>query len=185
MELIKKDILVEKQMKKYFLASLSEEKSGHLENNCLLWLVPQYFLIHDVKDCLMYLIKSSRTSDLCLVLRDPVTKDANGNAAANLDLTLDWWETSKIQKKKKGQSCHNLFNHLSKTKSPAKQPFSFLIKWEAGQNKHKGVSAVLETCNREQFGVARRQVYILLPPYNTMLCSLPSTSTSREGSPMH
>lgn len=37
----------------------------------------------------MYLIKSSRTSDLCLVPRDQVTKDANGNAAAKLDLTLD------------------------------------------------------------------------------------------------
>lgn len=85
----KKDILVEKQMKEDFQASLSEEKSGHLENNCLLGLVLQYFLIHDVKDCLMYLIKSSRTSDLCLVLRDQVTKDATGNAAANLDLTFD------------------------------------------------------------------------------------------------
>lgn len=35
MELIKKDILVEKQMKEYFPASLSEEKSGRVENNCL------------------------------------------------------------------------------------------------------------------------------------------------------
>jgi len=89
MELIKKDILVKKQMKEYFPAPLSGEKSGHLENNCLLCLVPQYFLIHDVKDCLMYLIKPSSMSDLCLVLRDQVTKDVNGNPAANLDLTLD------------------------------------------------------------------------------------------------
>lgn len=36
MELIKKDILVEKQTKEYFPASLSEEESGPLESNCLL-----------------------------------------------------------------------------------------------------------------------------------------------------
>lgn len=87
------------------------------------------------------------------------------------------------EKKKMGQSCHNLFNHLSKTKSPAKKPFSFLINWEAGQDKDKGVSAVLRTCNREQFGGAQMQVCMLLPPYNTMLCSLPNASTSRARSP--
>lgn len=37
----------------------------------------------------MYLIKSSRTPDLCLVLSDQVTKDANGNTAVNLALTLE------------------------------------------------------------------------------------------------
>lgn len=66
-----------------------------------------------------------------------------------------------------GQSCHNLFNHLSKAKSPAKQPFSILINWEAGQDKYKGVSAALETCDREHLGAARRQVDTLLLPYSS------------------
>lgn len=33
----------------------------------------------------MYLIESSRTCDLCLWIREPVTKDANGHAAVNPD----------------------------------------------------------------------------------------------------
>jgi len=77
-----------------------------------------------------------------------------------------------------GQSCHNLFNHLYKTKSPAKQLFFFLINMEAGQEKYKGASAVLETCRREPLGVAWRQVYMALLPYNMMLCRLPNASAS-------
>lgn len=80
------------------------------------------------------------------------------------------------------QSFHNLFNYLSKTKSSAQQAFSFIINWELGQNKQKGVSAELKTCNRKQFGVARRQVYMLLPPSSTVLCHLSNVSTGREGS---
>lgn len=83
---------------------------------------------------------------------------------------------------KMGQSFHYLFNYLSKTKSSAQQPFSFLINWELGQDKQKNVSAELKTCNRKQFGVARRQVYMLLPPSSTMLCHLSNASSGREGS---
>lgn len=64
-----------------------------------------------VKDCLTYLTESSRTCDLCLWVREQVTKDANGHAAVNLDLTLDQWETGKIQTKKQG----NLFITFSIT----------------------------------------------------------------------
>lgn len=35
----------------------------------------------------MYLINSSRTCDLCLGVRERATKDANGHAAVNTDLT--------------------------------------------------------------------------------------------------
>lgn len=134
-------------------ASPTEEKSSHLENNCLLWLVPQYILMHDVKVCFMYLIKSSRTCDLGLWVREQVTKDANGHAAVNPDQTLDQYETGKIQTKKKGAIFSQCFNYLSETKKCAQQPFSFLINWELGQKKERGVSAELKTCTRKQFGV--------------------------------
>lgn len=68
-------------------------------------------------------------------------------------------------------------------KNPAKQPFSFLIKWEVGQNKYKGVSAVLETCNREEYGIARRQVYMLLPPYNITAACVMRPPTVKVGVP--
>lgn len=84
--------------------------------------------------------------------------------------------------KKMRQSFHNLFNYLSKTRSTVQQPLSFLINWESGQNKKKGASARPKTCNRKQFGVARRQVYMLLPPSSTMLCHLSNVPTGREGS---
>lgn len=125
------------------------------------------------------LIESSRTCDLCVWVREQAIKDANGHAAVKPDLTLDQLETDKIQKKM-GQSFHNLFNYLSKTKSSAQQPFCFSINWELGQNIQKGVSAELKTCNRKQFGVARRQVYMLLPPSSTMLCHLSNMSTDRK-----
>lgn len=136
--------------------------------------------MHDVKDCLMYLIKSSRTCDLCLRMREQMTKDANGHAAMNLDLTPDWKLAKSRQKI--GQSCNNLFSYHSKTKSSTQQPFSFLINWESDQNKWKDVSAELRTCNSKQFRVARRQIYMLLPPFNTMFCHLSNVSTGREGS---
>lgn len=86
----------EKEMKEYFPLSTSEEKSGHLENIYLLWAVLQYLLMHDVKDCLMYLIKSQDIWPSSAAERWR-TKDTDGEGA---DLTLDWQETSKDQKKR-------------------------------------------------------------------------------------